>query len=112
MLREAQFLDYKPSLCAAAALMAAINIAQSPLARSLGIRHISDKQMKKFLNREVKVPQEALDQCKSLSLWHTEISRLTSINKEEIEPVYKALISSLNEHCYKNQLSWDADFDV
>ena len=49
MLQESTFLNCKPSLCAAAALMAAINIVQSPLARSLGIIHIPESKMKKFI---------------------------------------------------------------
>ena len=56
MLQEATFLDYQPSLCAAAALMVAINIVQSPLTRSLSVIHISKAKMSNFLELDVKEP--------------------------------------------------------
>ena len=56
MLQEATFLDYQPSLCAAAALTVAINIVQSPLTRSLRVIHISKAKMSNFLELDVKEP--------------------------------------------------------
>ena len=56
MLQEASFLDYQPSLCAAAALMVAINIVQSPIARSLRVIHISKAKLRNFLELDGKQP--------------------------------------------------------
>ena len=40
MLEEATFLRFQSSLCAAASLIAALNIVQSPVARSIEVLHI------------------------------------------------------------------------
>ena len=56
MLQEATFLDYQPSLCAAAALLVAIDIVQSPLAQSLRVIHISRAKLSKLLELDDKQP--------------------------------------------------------
>ena len=47
-----------------------------------------------------------------MKYWNNNISKLTLITKDRIEPVYKALMRSLNENTYNNKLNEDPNLSV
>ena len=51
MQRDSRFLDYAPSLIAAASLIATINITQSTVTGLIKIKYISESKMRHKLNK-------------------------------------------------------------
>ena len=114
MQRESCFLDYQPSQIASAALLFAINITQSPVAKVCGVENIEDLKLKSLFFGSaiymeiggVKVEEE--DQKCPLRMWNSAVEKLTYIQKErDVEPCYSRLVGALNSEQYKGKLSLD-----
>ena len=58
MQREAPFLDHKPSVIAAAGLVLAINISQSEVAPSIGVKRIPELKMQSLLYETLTIHAE------------------------------------------------------
>ena len=114
MQRESCFLDFRPSQIAAAALLFAINMTQSPIAKVCKVENIEDLKLKSLFFGSaiymeiggVKVDEED-DNC-PLRMWNSSVEKLTYIQKSrDIEPCYAQLVESLNRELYKGKLSLD-----
>ena len=115
MQREALFLDYKPSVIAASSLVLAINISQSEVAPSIGVKRIPELKMQSILFETLTIHAELSaglldeqDTTSPLRIWNPSVEKLTLIKKEaSIRPVYTALIEKLNESVYNQKLFED-----
>ena len=114
MQRESCFLDFRPSQIAAAALLFAINITQSPVAKVCGVDNIEDLKLKSLFFGSaiymeiggVKVDEE--DKNCPLRMWNSSVEKLTYVRKSrDIEPCYTQLVEALNREQYKGKLSLD-----
>ena len=115
MQREAPFLAYKPSATAAASLVLAINISQSEVAPSIGVKRIPELKMQSLLHDTLTIHAELSaglldeqDTTSPLRIWNPAVEKLTLLKREaNIRPVYRALIENLNESVYKQKLFED-----
>ena len=108
MVGHSAFLRFKTSQMAAAALMLAMNILQSPIALRLGLPvRLPNIYAKSAFSEVAGVPDEEVSKC-PLRYWNAGVRRLTSkcVGKD-IKPCYKVLIKLANEMEFERKLSAD-----
>jgi len=100
MQRKSEFLNFKPSEQAAAAYLLAINISRSEVAAQVGLKYLPDL-IKRAEQLRFSGPQSQSDTY-PLHMWTEYIESLTKIKAEtSIKPVYKILVSSLNQKLFQ-----------
>ena len=110
MVGHSQFLRYKTSQIAGAALVMAINIHQSPIAVSklslpCQLRNLNARSA--FFDSSLETPTEG-SKC-PLRIWNAGVRRLTlKCVGRDIKPCYKVLIKIANEMEFEGQLSADS----
>ena len=115
MQRHASFLAFRPSQIAAAALIFAINMTQSPVASLCRVKRIEDLTLKSLFFESViymeiaGVRVEESDSRCPLRMWSQSVEKLTAVKRaRDVKPCYIELVKSLNAHQYDNKLSGDA----
>ena len=111
MQRTSMFLDFRPSLKAAASLLLAFNISQSQIAPDIGLKKIPEDEIRSLLNKTLVMSVPSLDAKKEvvrqqgpLRMWSKSIESLTSLKKQDIKRIYKPLIVLLNQELYGQRL--------
>ena len=88
MQLQSIFLEFKPSLKAAASLLLALNISQSFVAPEIGLKRINEHEIKSLLHRAYAIYVPKLDaksgQQSPLRLWSKSIECLTSLKQQDI----------------------------
>ena len=112
MLKHSNFLKYKSSQKAAAALLLSLNINQSKLAPVVGIEKIPESKFANLVYETLKIHKEVNigknHGFHPLYLWNNSIEKLTFLRKEvDVKPTYRALLNSVNDNCYYKKLSND-----
>ena len=88
MQREALFLGYRPSATAAASLVLAINICQSEVAPSIGVKRIPELKIRSLLYQALSIHAELSagllneeDTTSPLRVWNPAVEKLTLLKK-------------------------------
>ena len=108
------FLEYKPSRKAAASLIAAININLSDVAPKIGLKKLHDFQIDSLVvdpsicsEFSAKISKDPSANS-PLHIWSDSVECLTYLKKKnDIEPVYKILMETLNVTFYEEKLYGD-----
>ena len=105
LVGHSAFLRFKVSQIAAAALLLAINIHQSPLAESLGL----PGRLRNIYARGFFYDRSDEEGSCPLRYWNAGVRRLTrKCVGKDIKPCYKLLLELVNEYEFEGALSSDA----
>ena len=119
-LKNPYCLDYKPSIIAAACLLIAINLRQSPISDTIGINQLSphatlihpqdteSQQLFSMRSQSTTLFDQTEPSNSSLKLWSTFINEVTGITTDDIRPCYLALLTSLNRIEFAGKLTQDS----
>ena len=105
----------KPSVIAAASLILAINLSNSSVTESIGLKKfeehaLSDKTARtKFHTAQLSPSKAPLSSRNDpLRLWDSSIGSLTNLSSDrDVQPVYITLLNSLNNSQFNGVLSED-----
>ena len=113
MQRNAEFLEFTPSQQAATAIILALNLCNSSICESIGLKRTrcdittdegscADSEMNDCdLNSE-----ESFD---PLSIWNRDIKMITQLSTEDhISTIYSSLITHLDQNHFKGKLAEDS----
>ena len=128
MQRYGQFLQWKPSQLAAAAIVLSINLNLSKVGPSVGLKALRGDQVQRLvqgtlpvnviaeLTGAVKQAQKQTPYIKTsinsdpLSIWTNKIAELTGLDSHrDFAEIYTALMNHLDTHQFKGQLRSDSN---
>ena len=112
MQRNSEFLEFTPSQQAATAIILSLNLCQSPICESIGLKRIgcdittdvdscADSSTSEYdLNSE-----ESFD---PLSIWTEQLNSITQLSaRDDISIIYSNLITHIDNHHFKGKLAAD-----
>lgn len=118
MQRFASFLEWRPSQIAAASLLLALNLNESPVAPYVGLKPLTSDLLPRLRARFTDdVEMEPLRELESgragaadgpLRLWNSYVAELTCLDPtEDIAAPYNALMAHLDSYQFKHKLRRD-----
>merc|ERR1712226_55081 len=123
MQRYGQFLKYKPSQLAAAAIVLSINLNLSKVGPSVGLKKLRGNQVQRLVQGTLPVnimaeltgaidskysSSVAHENNHALSIWTDKIAELTGLDSQtDFAEIYTALLKHLDTYQFKGQLRGD-----
>ena len=112
MQRNHEFLEFTPSQQAATAIILSLNLCQSPVCESIGLKRIGcgvatdvDSCAESSTNEYDLSSEECFD---PLSIWTEQLNSITSLSaRDDISIVYSKLITHIDTHHFKGKLAAD-----
>lgn len=101
MAYKAGYLPYTYALRAAVATVLVINIYNSDAGQELGLTHGKSAEI---VQSNIIVDQNR-DVDDPLSIWTKEIAQLSQIARDEMEELYRVLITHIDSKHFKNKLA-------
>ena len=100
-LKSQNYLKFKPSEIAAAALMISINVFQSSIASELSLKKL--KHLMRHAHFKACTTKEDLKAYGPLAEWNAEVEQLTQLKRESgLRQTYTLILDYLNKNQYKN----------